>query len=181
MFYVYAAIRVNVTLYGGVRYVAVSRRYDTCFSVKACDGLCQLLKSTGSGWNTKRVSIDRVDLCKTHCKQVPDFFPHFLPSGQYALCFGHCFLGPLPLRSHHGQVTLRGTCFRESLVVRLYSEISRIHLSIEAQCGTPVYLGWLPQGRLKITGTCIQILLNNHVLFHTSILNCSTQTQPHCT
>ena len=29
--------------------VAVSRVYDTCFSVKACDGLCQLLKSTGSG------------------------------------------------------------------------------------------------------------------------------------
>ena len=25
--------------------------YDTCFSVKACDGLCQLLKSTGSGWD----------------------------------------------------------------------------------------------------------------------------------
>ena len=29
--------------------IAVSRGYDTCFSVKACDGLCQLLKSTGSG------------------------------------------------------------------------------------------------------------------------------------
>ncbi len=50
------------------------------------------------------------------------------------------FSGPLPLRSHHGQVTLRGACFLESLVIRLYSEIGQIHLSIEAQCGTPVYL-----------------------------------------
>ena len=33
-----------------------------------------------------------------------------------------------------------GACFRESLVIRLYSEIGQIHLSIEAQCGTPVYL-----------------------------------------
>ncbi len=41
--------------------VAVSRGYDTCFSVKACDGLYQLLKSIGSDWNTIWVSIDRVD------------------------------------------------------------------------------------------------------------------------
>ncbi len=62
--------------------------------------------------------------------------PQFLPSGQYGLCFGYCFSGPLPPCSHHGQVTLRGACFRESLVIRLYSEIGQIHLSIEAQCGT---------------------------------------------
>ncbi len=30
----------------------------------------------------------------------------FLPAGQYGLCFGYCFPGPLPLRSHKGQVTL---------------------------------------------------------------------------
>ncbi len=35
---------------------------------------------------------------------------------------------------------LLGTCFRESLVIRLHSEIGQIHLSIEAQCGPPVYL-----------------------------------------
>ncbi len=29
----------------------------------------------------------------------------FLPLGQYRLCFGYCFSGPLPLRSHKGQVT----------------------------------------------------------------------------
>ncbi len=29
--------------------VAVSRGYDTCFSGKACDGLCPLLKSDGLG------------------------------------------------------------------------------------------------------------------------------------
>ncbi len=89
--------------------VVVSRGYDICFSVKACDGLYQLLKSTRSGWNTIRVSIDRVDL---------------------------------KWNSPHRQVTLRGACFRESLVIRLYSEIGQIHLSIEAQCGTPVYL-WM--------------------------------------
>ncbi len=38
-----------------------------------CDGLYQLLKSIGSDWNTIGVSIDCVDLCQTHCKQVPDF------------------------------------------------------------------------------------------------------------
>ena len=59
--------------------VAVSRGYDTCFSGKACDGLCRLFKSTGLGWI-------------------------------------------------------------RSLVIRLYSEISKIHLSTEAQCGSPVYL-----------------------------------------
>ena len=32
------------------------------------------IRFTGFGWNTIRVSIDRVDLCQTHCKQVPDFF-----------------------------------------------------------------------------------------------------------
>ena len=53
--------------------VAVSCGYDTCFSVKACDGLCRLLKSTGLSWNTIRVSIDGVNLCQTHYKQVPDF------------------------------------------------------------------------------------------------------------
>ncbi len=35
-----------------------------------------------SHWNTVWVSIDRLDLCQTHCKQVPD-----LPAGQYGLCF----------------------------------------------------------------------------------------------
>ena len=29
-----------------------------------------------------------------------------------------------------------GVCFRESLIIRLHSEIDQIHLSIEAQCDT---------------------------------------------
>ncbi len=80
-----------------------------------------------------------MDLCQTHCK-THVAFPQFLPSGQYGLCFCYCFSGPLPLRSHHGQVTLWGACFRDSLVIRLYSGIGQIHLSIEGQGGTPVYL-----------------------------------------
>ncbi len=35
-------------------------------------------------------------------------FLQFLPTGQYGLCFGFCFSGPLPLRSHKEQVTLSG-------------------------------------------------------------------------
>ncbi len=57
-----------------------------------------------------------------------------------ALAFVFRFSGPLPLRSHHGQVTFDEACFRESLDIRLYSEMGQIHLGIEAQCGTPVYL-----------------------------------------
>ncbi len=47
----------------------------------------------------------------------------FLPTGLHGLCFGFCFAGPL-LRVR----------FRESLVIRLYSEIEHLHLSSEAQC-----------------------------------------------
>ncbi len=68
--------------------VAVSRGYDTCY-----DGSCQLLKSTGSGWNTLRVSIDRVDLCQTHCKQVPDFSRTLVPAFvNMAIVFQVCSL-----------------------------------------------------------------------------------------
>ena len=58
---------------------------------------------------------------------------HILPTGLHGLCFGFWFAGPLPLRSlSHGP--LSRVHFRESLVVRLYSEIDHIHLSSEAQC-----------------------------------------------
>ncbi len=91
------------------------------FQKRTCDGLCRLQVFSGFGWNIKVVSIVNLDLCKTHCKQVPDFshlcgsdlikwasfsqFLQFLPSGQYGLCFGYCFSGPLPLRSHIEQIT----------------------------------------------------------------------------
>ncbi len=71
--------------------------------------------------------------------------PRFLPSGQYGLCFGYCFTGQLSLRSHNGEVTFHEACFRESLVIRLHSEIGQIHLSIEAQCDHHTHilvLGW---------------------------------------
>ncbi len=59
----------------------------------------------------------------------------FLPTGLHGLCFGCCFSGPLPLRSLTNGPLFR-VRFGESLVVRLYSEIGHIHLSIEAQCVT---------------------------------------------
>ncbi len=43
----------NAKIFGGyVSSVAVSCGYDTCFTVKACDGLYQLIQSIGSHWNT---------------------------------------------------------------------------------------------------------------------------------
>ncbi len=36
-------------------------------------------------------------------------FLQFLPSSQYGLCFGYCFSGLLPLRSHIEQVTFLGS------------------------------------------------------------------------
>ncbi len=100
-------------------------------------------------------------LCQTHCKQGPDFshapesgnghvvrfdkssksivktigFLQFLPMGQHGLCFGYLFSGPLPLRSLIDGPPF-GVLLRESLVIKLYSEIDQIHLSTEAQCGT---------------------------------------------
>ncbi len=59
----------------------------------------------------------------------------FLPTGLHGLCFGCGFSGPLPLRSLANGPPIV-VCFRESLFVRLHSEIDQIHLSIEAQCVT---------------------------------------------
>ena len=104
------------------------------FWKRAFDGLCGLLTFTSFGWNIIVVSIIDLGLFQTHCKQVSDFSrpsesdlmtwasfgqslmplhflevkagSEFLPSGQYGLCFGYCFSGLLPLRSHKVQVTL---------------------------------------------------------------------------
>ncbi len=87
--------------------------------------------------DTFRIPTDRVSPSQTlRCPGACDF-PllgyHILPTGLHGLCFGFCFAGPLPLHSlSHGPI-LR-VHFRESLVVRLYSEFDHIHLSSEAQC-----------------------------------------------
>ncbi len=134
------------------------------FSVKACDGLCQLLKSTGSGWNTIKVSIDRVDLCQTHCKQVPDFsrapgsnqttwasFGQFKQANTRSLspvpAFGSILVvlwllffrsAPSTFPSWAGYPSR--SLFPGVPSRKIILEIGQIHLSIEAQCGTPVYL-----------------------------------------
>ena len=59
----------------------------------------------------------------------------FLPTGLHGLCFACCFSGSLPLRSLTNGPLFR-VRFGESLVVRFYSEICHIHLSIEPQCVT---------------------------------------------
>ncbi len=94
------------------------------FWKRTCDGLCRLQVLCGFSWNTKKVVLNvSLALCQTHCKQVPVLsrlsksslyalthiaFLQFLPTGQYGLCFGYCFSGPLPLRSHKEQVTFSG-------------------------------------------------------------------------
>ncbi len=51
------------------------------------------------------------------------------------LCFGYLFQ-VLFLYVPFIDVPPLGVRFRESLVIRLHSEIDQIHLSIEVQCGT---------------------------------------------
>ncbi len=91
-----------------IHVVAVSCGYDTCFAVRACDGLLPPNKNHGSGWNTVWVSIDRI---KSIVNTIG--FLQFLPTGQHGLCFGYLFSGPLPLRSHIDSPPF-GVCFRES-------------------------------------------------------------------
>ncbi len=104
-----------------------------------------------------------MDLCQTHCKQVPDFsrpsgscqitwvdfkqvnthgFPPVPTCGSIWVVLWPLFFRSAPSTFPLQQITLRGVCFRESLVYRLYSEIDQIHLSIEAQCG----IAGLPMG-----------------------------------
>ncbi len=65
---------------------------------------------------------------------------HFLPPGQYGLCFGFFFSGPLPLRSHYNSPPL-GVCFRESLVLIDYTQkLTRSTLSLKLSVAQPVYL-----------------------------------------
>ncbi len=56
--------------------VAVSCGYDTCFAVKTCDGLCHIKFSIDhTCWDTIWIPNDHMDLCQTHCRQVPDLPP----------------------------------------------------------------------------------------------------------
>ncbi len=91
--------------------VAVSCGYSTYFAISACDGLCHLTKVMD------RVGTPFVNLCQT--------------TGLHGLYFDYCFSGPLPLCSLINGPPI-GVRFRESLVIRLYSEIDQIHLGIEA-------------------------------------------------
>ena len=129
------------------RYVAVSCGYGTCFAVRACDGLCHLTKlmdrvETPFGfqsivWTFVRHTVGRCLIFSAlpEVARVTIGFLRFLPMCQHGLCFGCCFSGPLPLRSLTNGPPI-GVRFWESLVIRLYSEIDQIHLSIEAQSDT---------------------------------------------
>ncbi len=107
-------------------FVAVSNGYNICFGkgfvMDYVDCKCSLVLSSFNrklGPDFSRPSgNDLITLASFRQSQMPlhflevkagsglthvDFL-QFLSSGQYGLCFGYCFLGPLPLRSHKGQV-----------------------------------------------------------------------------
>ncbi len=117
------------------------------------------------------VLIERVDLCQTHCKQVPDFSrapgsdklihiasPKFLPSGQYGLCFGYCFSGPLPLRAHHGH--LRSILALKLSVAHLFTYGWHPQYILLIDYGRQVYYRLLP---FKID--CM-FCVNGHIGFY---------------
>ncbi len=58
--------------------VAVGCGYSTSFVVRTCDGLYHLIFSI----DHVGIPTDRMDLCQTHCKQVPEFFPRPSSCGQ---------------------------------------------------------------------------------------------------
>ncbi len=140
-----------MSLYLKVKYVinvAVSCGYGTCFAVKAFDGLYHLTKSMDhieTPLRFQSIVLTFVTHTVSRCLIFPALpevvkvnaigFLQFLPMGQRGLCFGYLFSGRLPLRSLIDGPPFR-VRFRESLVIRLYSEIDQIHLSIEAQCVT---------------------------------------------
>ncbi len=130
--------------------VAVSCGCGTCFAVRTCDGLYHFIFTIdrvgvpiGSQtiiWTFVRHTVSRC-LIFPAPKVMWSGLDHkigsfqFLPTGLHGLCFGCSFSGPLPLRSLINGPPI-GVHFRESLVVRLHSEIDQSHLSIEVQCVT---------------------------------------------
>ncbi len=111
-----------------------------------CDGLCRLQLLSGFRWNIKSsFKLNPGPLSDTLQAGAWLFLPfqkwlnmlthvaflQFLPSGQYGLCFGYCFSGPIPLRSNKEQVTFSGPFLG---VFYITLEIGQNHLSIEAQC-----------------------------------------------
>ncbi len=84
-----SSLKVNVIYWGQqvkvVRWnfllLSTCRGFDWCskscvwhmFSGKGLWWVMQTNRFTGFGWNTVRVSIDRVDLCQTHCNRCLTF------------------------------------------------------------------------------------------------------------
>ncbi len=120
--------------------VAVSCGYDTCFAVKTCDGLYYFI-----------FSIDRVGIPFGFQPIIWTFVRHtvsmcLIPVPTYGstwVVLWLLFFRSAPSTFPNKRSTHWG---RESLVVRLHSEIDQIHLSIEAQCVTTL----LPLGACHI-------------------------------
>ena len=99
-----------------------------------------------SCWDTLWIPNDHMDLCQTHCVQVPDFSRHwghmvnqlpikigsfqFLPMGLHGLCFGCCFSDPLPLCSLKDGPPIR---------VRYTQKLTRSTLALKLSVSPPYY------------------------------------------
>ncbi len=148
--------------------VAVSCGYDTHFAVRSCDGLYHFIFSIDHvgipfGFQTiiwTFACIFPPQGSRGHFGSITELVGtfQFLPMGLHGLCFGCCFSGPLPLRSLANGPLFR-VRFGESLVVRLYSEIDHIHLSIEAQCVTTL----LPLGDCHTHRTIVVRILAGNI------------------
>ncbi len=83
----------------------------------------------------------------------------FLPTGLHGLCFGCCFSGPLPLCSLINGPPI-GVRFRETLVIRLHSEIA-----LKPSVSPPFY-PWV-----TATSSTMQLELQQEELFQSCLLS----------
>ncbi len=110
-------------------------------------------------WTFVRHTVSRCLIFPARQKVNTLGFLQFITSGQYGLCLGYFFSGPLPLRSHFNSPPF-GVYFQESLVSIDYTQRSTrstlaLKLSVHG-VALPVYLWvwpWCGTARLPM-GDC---------------------------
>ncbi len=143
-------------------------------SERACDGLCRLSTFNGVDWNTikgfNRACVALSDTLQAGAWLFPPYrnlgrfskqanthsFPSVPAFGSIWVVLWLLFFRSAPSTFPQRTGYLLGACFRESLVTRLHSEIGQIHLSIEAKCGSPVYL-WVTATLGLLSQTLIEV------------------------
>ncbi len=125
------------------------------FWKRTCEWLCGLLTFIGFGWHiivVSTVNLGLLSVTASRCLTFPALqevtwshgqvlanthsFPPVPAFGSIWVVLWLLFFRSTPSTFPQVGGYLLGTFFRESLVMRLYSEIGQIHLSIEVQCGS---------------------------------------------